>query len=174
MTTIVHHKGLLIGDRKQVAMTTPTSFHDGPKVFTSYDGTFAYGFSGDAIHESSRTKLEEVIRGVIQRSLLEPAAGTEVLPAEGKVMTGLSVGIVVTKYNVWIFNAIRSTMTDIDKHTHGCGTGGGFLASLLTCGMPLEQAMVTCARFDPLSGSNMDVIKVEDLKEFIIKLEVAK
>lgn len=165
MTTIVYHDGQLIGDRKQVALTNPTSFRDGPKVFVSKDGQFAYGFSGDAISESSRDDIEATVRSIIQKAIISSSARVDLLHID---LPGLSTGIIATKHSAWMFALGKSEVTVLDGHTHGAGTGGSFMGALLMCGMSLEDAKVACAQFDPLSGSEMDVIDTRNLEDFVI------
>lgn len=168
MTTIAYYQGQLIGDRKQVALTDPTSFRDGTKAFVSEDGSFAYGFSGDAVSESMRKTIEGAIRRIIQKVLLSSSATVDIDNSELVLIKGLSVGVIATKQNAWFLNSFRGTALDLDGHAHGCGTGGAFLCALLTCGMTLEEAMVKCAEFDPMSSPNMDIIKLDELEDFVI------
>lgn len=170
MTAIVFHDGKLIGDRKQVALTNPIAFHDGPKVFISKDKQFAYGCAGDAISESVRDALELKLRVLLERVTVEPEAVMSVEDALGEHSLGNFVhGTLVTRdLQIGLF-AGGNRVRRLEGHTHGIGTGGTLLASMLVCGMELKEAAIATNRLDHLTGSKVDVIDTSKLKPFVIK-----
>jgi hypothetical protein len=170
MTAIVYHDGKLIGDRKQVALTIPTAFEDGPKVFISRDKQFAYGATGSAIHDSIRDELEAQLRMVLERLVLDKR---DVVPladimGDDKIEC-FTHGTVMTRDHQWGIMSYGSRFRRLEGHTHGVGTGGTLLASMLVCGMSLKDAMPVVERLDHLTGTKVDVIYASRLKPFVIK-----
>lgn len=169
MTAIVYHDGKLIGDRKQVALVIPTAFEDGPKVFTSRDKQFAYGATGSAIDESIRDELELKLRVVLERLVIDKR---DVVPLEDILEDKIECflhGTLMTRDQQFGIMQYGSRFRRLAGHTHGTGTGGTLLASMLKCGMTLKAAMPIVERLDMLTGSKVDVIYASRLKPFVIK-----
>ncbi|MNW89889.1 hypothetical protein D3C86_191880 [compost metagenome] len=169
MTAIVYHDGQLIGDRKQVALVIPTAFEDGPKVFISRDKQFAYGATGSAIDESIRDELELKLRVVLERLVIDKR---DVVPLEDILEDKIECflhGTLMTRDQQFGIMQYGSRFRRLAGHTHGTGTGGTLLASMLKCGMSIKAAMPVVERLDLLTGSKVDVIYASRLKPFVIK-----
>ncbi|MNH59230.1 hypothetical protein D3C73_110580 [compost metagenome] len=169
MTAIVYHDGKLIGDRKQVALVIPTAFEDGPKVFISRDKQFAYGATGSAIDESIRDELELKLRVVLERLVIDKR---DVVPLEDILEDKIECflhGTLMTRDQQFGIMQYGSRFRRLAGHTHGTGTGGTLLASMLKCGMSIKAAMPVVERLDLLTGSKADVIYASRLKPFVIK-----
>ncbi|MNB58519.1 hypothetical protein D3C87_332730 [compost metagenome] len=169
MTAIVYHDGKLIGDRKQVALVIPTAFEDGPKVFISRDKQFAYGATGSAIDESIRDELELKLRVVLERLVIDKR---DVVPLEDILEDKIECflhGTLMTRDQQFGIMQYGSRFRRLAGHTHGTGTGGTLLASMLKCGMSIKAAMPVVERLDLLTGSKVDVIYASRLKPFVIK-----
>lgn len=168
MTAIVYHDGQLIGDRKQVALVIPTAFEDGPKVFISKDRQFAYGGAGNAISESVRTELELKLRVLLERLVIDQRDTCEVTDFLPETIGNFTQGTIMTRELQWGIFSMGLRVRRLDGHTHGLGTGGTLLASMLICGMTIKDAMPVVNRIDHLTGTKVDVIRADKLKPFII------
>ncbi|MNZ37474.1 hypothetical protein D3C78_549210 [compost metagenome] len=170
MTAIVYHQNQLIADRSHVNFTLPISMHEGPKIFISADKQFAYGATGDSILEENREKLEHQMRVV-----LEHAIGKGIDMIDLDKLCGINeiiyfgTGIFITRDHQFTIKNNARRLKRLDGATHGVGTGGTLLGSMLKCGMKLQDAMIKTNQVDHLTGKTADVIKASKLKPFIIK-----
>lgn len=170
MTAVVYHDGKLIGDRKNVVLTLPTTFVDAPKVFISKDKQFAYGVAGSTINESIRERLEQQLRVLLEYAVLAKEDVIEVCKLfEDTYIDGFAHGTIMTRELQWGIFGSGGKARRLDGHTHGIGTGGNLLASMLICGMDLKKAMPVVNHMDMLTGTKVDVIHANKLKPFIIK-----
>ncbi|MNN16699.1 hypothetical protein D3C81_1298480 [compost metagenome] len=152
-----------------MALVIPTAFEDGPKVFISRDKQFAYGATGSAIDESIRDELELKLRVVLERLVIDKR---DVVPLEDILEDKIECflhGTLMTRDQQFGIMQYGSRFRRLAGHTHGTGTGGTLLASMLKCGMSIKAAMPVVERLDLLTGSKVDVIYASRLKPFVIK-----
>ena len=174
MTAIVFHQGNLLGDRKHVQITTPVTFCDGPKVFTSKDKTFAYGISGKTITEGQRDKYEKAIRNLIEKMIMSGLDRANLGNLEKKLDSNMDLtsGIFATRDNQYYIHDIGVVyIMRLDGSTHSCGTGGRYIASMLRSGLSIKDSYAKVGYLDNLTGDVCDVIDTKRLKPFVIKGE---
>ena len=172
MTAIVLYKGALYADRQRMAtgVNSTTVSSEGPKIFISDDGQFAWGRSGDLIPPHRKEEVEASLRILITKYKLG-TCNIDFKDVPSKLLQeGGTPLFVLTRTDGLVFNPLE-IMKDFLGYDTACdatGTGGKLVLSGLLLNKTPKTAFVLANRFDAHTGRTFDVIKQRQLKEFII------
>ncbi|MNP89167.1 hypothetical protein D3C85_15700 [compost metagenome] len=172
MTAIVFHQGKLMGDRKHTILTNPTTFVDGSKIFISDDKSFAYGVAGRSITPEQQVQYENIIRTLLEYMIVHGDDRKNIKEIVPKMDENIdfTTGILVTRCRQYIIQDIgKGIIRRLDGASHGTGTGGNIVVSMLRCGMLPHAAFDRIGKLDHLTGSVFDTIEAKRLRPFVIK-----
>lgn len=174
MTSIVYHNGKLYGDRRHVVASFPVSFIDGPKIFKSKDGQFAYGISGRSVIENNRDRLEGILRKLIEHFVVtgrDRLSPMEVLDESERDDLNLSQMIMATSdIQVYSFENVETILrVNCGEATQAVGSGGVYVNTMLRSGLTIKEVSKRIRRLDHFTGDKFDCIDTKKLKPFVVK-----